>query len=81
MFQSSIELNKNTIGYMLSYETQQHYINNGRNASSSVTSKRSVFIQYPYDNINGIRLGSNGHFWQPINGMTLEIYGFNKVNE
>ncbi|WP_366512946.1 BppU family phage baseplate upper protein [Clostridium sp.] len=81
MFQSSIELNKNTIGYMLSYGTQQHYINNGRNASSSITPKGSVFIQYPYDNINGIRLGSNGHAWQPINGMTLEIYGFNKISE
>lgn len=78
MFFSTLEIRKTSIGYMISYDLQQHYINNGRTVSSSNVSKQSSFIQYPHDNVNGIRLGSSGHFWQPMNGMTLEIYSISK---
>lgn len=73
-FFSTIQLRKTPIGYMFSHDLQQYSVNNGRTVTEKTIPRRNAVIQYPYDDINGIRLGSSGHTWIPINGMTVEIY-------
>lgn len=72
-FSARLEIRKANYGFIVSREIQQFLIV-GRTVTDKSIQKNTAVVQYPYEEFNGIRLGSSVHMWDIFNGTVVEIY-------
>ena len=72
-FSAGLEIRKANYGFIASREIQQFLIV-GRTVTDKSIQKNTTVVQYPYEEFNGIRLGSRAHTWDIFNGTVVEIY-------
>lgn len=72
-FNARLEIRKADYGFIVSREIQQFLIV-GRTVTDKSIQKNTTVVQYPYEEFNGIRLGSSTHTWDIFNGTVVEIY-------